>query len=147
MQTARIVTAFVMLSYAAVGAAAHPVEAANAVHMPQGLRQLFQAEMRELLSGTQRIAAALPVANWEGIASSALAMRDSYIRDKKLTVAQGGDLDMLADQFKEPALHIWKYDSSMTQPAMFSGLAAVPLKPFCGTIGVAPGEIVVVRML
>ena len=26
------------------------------------------------------------------------------------------------------------------QPAMFGGLAAVPLKPFCGTIGVAPAE-------
>ena len=47
---------------------------------------------------------------------------------------------LLADQFKEPALHIWKYDSSLSQPAMFGGLAAVPLKPFCGTIGVAPAE-------
>src|SRR5215510_1606980 len=47
---------------------------------------------------------------------------------------------LLADQFKEPALHIWKYDASLSQPAMFGGLAAVPLKPFCGTIGVAPAE-------
>jgi acetamidase/formamidase len=47
---------------------------------------------------------------------------------------------LLADQFKDPALHIWKYDASMAQPAMFGGLAAVPLKPFCGTIGVAPAE-------
>jgi acetamidase/formamidase len=47
---------------------------------------------------------------------------------------------LLADQFKDPALHIWKYDPSLTQPAMFGGLAAVPLKPFCGTIGVAPAE-------
>ncbi|HEU4826402.1 MAG TPA: acetamidase/formamidase family protein, partial [Dongiaceae bacterium] len=47
---------------------------------------------------------------------------------------------LLADQFKEPALHIWKYDASLSKPAMFGGLAAVPLKPFCGTIGVAPAE-------
>jgi acetamidase/formamidase len=47
---------------------------------------------------------------------------------------------LLADQFKEPALHIWKYDASLANPAMFGGLAAVPLKPFCGTIGVAPAE-------
>jgi acetamidase/formamidase len=47
---------------------------------------------------------------------------------------------LLADQFKESALHIWKYDSSLSQPAMFGGLAAVPLKPFCGTIGVVPAE-------
>ncbi|HEY1384643.1 MAG TPA: acetamidase/formamidase family protein [Dongiaceae bacterium] len=47
---------------------------------------------------------------------------------------------LLADQFKEPALHIWKYDASLTKPAMFGGLAAVPVKPFCGTIGVAPAE-------
>ncbi len=47
---------------------------------------------------------------------------------------------LLADQFKEPALHIWRYDPSLSQPAMFGGLAAVPLKPFCGTIGVAPAE-------
>ncbi|HET6619833.1 MAG TPA: acetamidase/formamidase family protein [Dongiaceae bacterium] len=47
---------------------------------------------------------------------------------------------LLADQFKELALHIWKYDASLSKPAMFGGLAAVPLKPFCGTIGVAPAE-------
>lgn len=47
---------------------------------------------------------------------------------------------LLADQFKEPALHIWKFDPQATHPAMFSGLAAVPLKPFCGTIGLAPAE-------
>jgi len=47
---------------------------------------------------------------------------------------------LLADQFKEPALHIWKYDPVTLAPAMFSGLAAVPLKPFCGTIGLAPAE-------
>jgi acetamidase/formamidase len=47
---------------------------------------------------------------------------------------------LLADQFKDPALHIWKYDSSTMQPAMYGPGGRVPLKPFCGTIGLAPAE-------
>lgn len=47
---------------------------------------------------------------------------------------------LLADQFKDPALHIWKYDAQSLAPAMFGSLAAVPLKPFAGTIGLAPAE-------
>jgi acetamidase/formamidase len=47
---------------------------------------------------------------------------------------------LLADQFKEPALNIWKYDASSLAPAMFGSIAAVPLKPFAGTIGLAPAE-------
>jgi acetamidase/formamidase len=47
---------------------------------------------------------------------------------------------LLADQFKEPALHIWKYDANTLAPATFKGLANVPLKPFAGTIGLAPAE-------
>jgi acetamidase/formamidase len=47
---------------------------------------------------------------------------------------------LLADQFKEPALHIWKYDPATLAPSMFGSLAKVPLKPFAGTIGVAPAE-------
>ena len=47
---------------------------------------------------------------------------------------------LLADQFKEPALNIWTYDKSTLAPALFSKSARIPLKPFCGTIGVAPAE-------
>jgi len=47
---------------------------------------------------------------------------------------------LLADQFKDPALHIWKYDSTSMAPAMFGPGGRVPLKPFCGTIGLAPAE-------
>ena len=48
---------------------------------------------------------------------------------------------LLADQFKDSALNIWKYDVASMAPAMF-GLSGVriPLKPFCGTIGLAPAE-------
>ena len=47
---------------------------------------------------------------------------------------------LLADQFKEPALHIWKYDANALAPAMFGSIAKVPLKPFAGTVGLAPAE-------
>jgi acetamidase/formamidase len=47
---------------------------------------------------------------------------------------------LLADEFKEPALHTWKYDPHSLAPALYGRWAKVPLKPFTGTIGVAPGE-------
>ncbi len=47
---------------------------------------------------------------------------------------------LLSDQFKEAALHLWKYDPQSLAPASFGKWANVPLKPFTGTIGVAPGE-------
>jgi acetamidase/formamidase len=47
---------------------------------------------------------------------------------------------LLADQFKEPALNIWKYDATSLEPALFGRNARVPLKPFAGTIGNAPAE-------
>jgi acetamidase/formamidase len=45
---------------------------------------------------------------------------------------------LLADDFKDPALHIWEYDPSTLAPALFGRWGKVPLKPFTGTIGVAP---------
>jgi len=45
---------------------------------------------------------------------------------------------LLADEFKEPALHLWEYDSNTLAPALFGHWGKVPLKPFTGTIGVAP---------
>lgn len=47
---------------------------------------------------------------------------------------------LLADDFKEPALTLWSYDKSTLAPAAFGTHGRVPLKPFAGTIGVAPGE-------
>ncbi|MBC7477893.1 MAG: acetamidase/formamidase family protein [Pseudorhodobacter sp.] len=45
---------------------------------------------------------------------------------------------LLADQFPDPALHIWTYDAATLAPSLFNGLGKVPLKPFAGTIGCAP---------
>ena len=47
---------------------------------------------------------------------------------------------LLADDFKQPALHIWRYDPKTLAPAMFGRWGRVPLKPFTGTIGLAPAE-------
>lgn len=44
---------------------------------------------------------------------------------------------LLADQFTDPALHIWKYDSVAMVPALYGPGGKVPLKPFVGTIGLA----------
>jgi acetamidase/formamidase len=45
---------------------------------------------------------------------------------------------LLADEFKEPALQLWSYDPDTLAPALFGSWGRVPLKPFTGTIGVAP---------
>ena len=47
---------------------------------------------------------------------------------------------LLADQFPDPALHIWRYDAGRLAPAAYGPGGRVPLKPFCGTIGVALAE-------
>ena len=47
---------------------------------------------------------------------------------------------LLADQFPDGALHIWSYDAAGLTPAAWGTAARVPLKPFAGTIGLAPAE-------
>jgi acetamidase/formamidase len=47
---------------------------------------------------------------------------------------------LLADQFKDPALHLWKYDTTGKEPAAYGPGGRVPLKPMCGTIGLAPAK-------
>jgi len=45
---------------------------------------------------------------------------------------------LLADEFPEAALHLWSYDAARLSPALYGRWGRVPLKPFTGTIGVAP---------
>ncbi len=47
---------------------------------------------------------------------------------------------LLADQFTDPALHIWSYEPGQMGPALFGREGSVPLKPFAGTIGNALAE-------
>ncbi|NVO57730.1 acetamidase/formamidase family protein [Rhodobacteraceae bacterium B1Z28] len=47
---------------------------------------------------------------------------------------------LLADQFTDPALTLWKYDPETLAPSLWGDQGQVPLKPFCGTIGNALAE-------
>src|ERR1022692_4448664 len=47
---------------------------------------------------------------------------------------------LLADDFRDAALHVWQYDAVIMAPALFGRWGKVPLKPFTGTIGLAPAE-------
>jgi|TARA_B110000238_G_scaffold92860_1_gene101508 amidase len=47
---------------------------------------------------------------------------------------------LLADQFTDAALTLWKYDPNTLEPALFGKHGRVPLKPFAGTIGNAMAE-------
>ncbi len=46
---------------------------------------------------------------------------------------------LLADEFPEPALKIWKLEGGADGWAEFKPGIRIPLAPFCGEIGVAPG--------
>ena len=45
---------------------------------------------------------------------------------------------LLADDFKDPALTIWKYDPDSLEPALFGKNGRVPLKPFAGKLRNGP---------
>jgi acetamidase/formamidase len=47
---------------------------------------------------------------------------------------------LLAEDFPDPALRPWRYDERSLTPCAFGSWAKVPLKPFAGTIGVAPAQ-------
>jgi acetamidase/formamidase len=47
---------------------------------------------------------------------------------------------LLAEQFPQARLHHWHYDAQGMTPAMYGPGGRVPLRPFSGTIGVAPAE-------
>lgn len=47
---------------------------------------------------------------------------------------------LLAEDFADPALHLWRYDTGLGEPAAFAPVGQVPLKPFVGTIGLALAE-------
>jgi acetamidase/formamidase len=48
---------------------------------------------------------------------------------------------LLSDQFPDAHLHHWHYDPNLATSVMYGPGGRVPLKPMCGTIGVAPAEL------
>ena len=46
---------------------------------------------------------------------------------------------LLTEQFPDARLHHWHYDPTLT-PALYGPGGRVPLRPFTGTIGVAPAK-------
>ncbi len=48
---------------------------------------------------------------------------------------------LLADQFPEPVLRHWHYAPDGARPALYGDLAQIPIKPFTGTVGVAPATV------
>lgn len=47
---------------------------------------------------------------------------------------------LLAEDFPDPALHLWDYDAGARTPALYGPKARVPLKPMLGCAGLAPGR-------
>jgi acetamidase/formamidase len=47
---------------------------------------------------------------------------------------------LLADEFTEPALRIWRLESGLDGSTEFDPGIRIPMAPFCGEVGVAPGE-------
>jgi acetamidase/formamidase len=47
---------------------------------------------------------------------------------------------LLSEDFPEAALRHWTYAPDGSKPLLFGELAEIPLAPFAGTVGVAPGE-------
>ncbi len=47
---------------------------------------------------------------------------------------------LLAEQFTESRLHVWEYNKNTLAPALYGPGGQVPLKPFCGTVGLALAE-------
>lgn len=80
--------------------AGESVPARSDVPMSPGVQTLFRQEMVELLAATQRIAAALPLANWKEIAATSAAIRHSYVLEKKLTREQQDELARLPGEFQ-----------------------------------------------
>lgn len=94
---ATVFLAVVMLACVSTPSAAG--DPASPPTLSPGLLDLFRAEMRELLNGSQAIAAALPLGDWARIAETARRMQASYVLEQKLTAAQRKELGALPERF------------------------------------------------
>ena len=99
-QLTRVLVVCVIARWVSAAAGESVKPPVSSVPLSVGVQALFRQEMGELLAATQRIAAALPVANWKEIEASGAAMRHSYVLEKKLTREQQDELMRLPAEFQ-----------------------------------------------
>jgi cytochrome c556 len=100
----RLIGPLLLLAAASAAGAVPPADDAGrraALPLSPGLLELFRAEMRELSLGAQALAAALPAADWDGIAATSRRMKASYVLEKKMTPEQAKEVAALPERFKE----------------------------------------------
>ena len=78
----------VLLGIVSSATAEDPAKTPSEFVLSPELLELFRAEMQGLLGGVQSIAAALPMADWAGIAATSEQMRKSYVLEQQLNDAQ-----------------------------------------------------------
>ena len=84
------------------GAPAEPEPAVrSSLSMSPDLLDLYRAEMRQLLIGTQAIALALPTGDWDNIIATSRQMEESYVLERELTQAQLAEIAGLPESFQE----------------------------------------------
>lgn len=94
-----------MYSLASVGTTtgmAQPAQSGQAsLSMSPDLLELYRAEMRQLLVGTQAVAMALPTGDWDSIIVTSRQMQESYVLEGELTAAQVEEIAGLPESFQE----------------------------------------------
>ena len=73
----------------------------SSLAMSPDLLELYRAEMRQLLVGTQAIALALPTGDWEHIIATSRQMQESYVLEGELTEAQVREIAGLPGSFQD----------------------------------------------
>lgn len=73
----------------------------SSLSMSPGLLELYRAEMRQLLVGTQAIAVALPTGDWDSIIVTSRKMQKSYVLEGELTAAQVEEIAGLPESFQD----------------------------------------------
>lgn len=89
------------------------------------LLALFRAEMRELLVGTQTIAAALPTGAWDSIVMTSHEMKASYVLEKNLNPPLEKELAALPERFRDLDRNFHARTDKLAEAAMRRDAEAV----------------------
>jgi len=126
MKTGLLAAWVIGCSLAAGSACIHAAEdraPGQHVSLSPDLLELLRAEMREISTGVQAVAAALATADWESIRETGEKIRASYLMEQQLTPAQAAELEhALPGQFR-------RLDADFHQRAERLGAAAAAHDP------------------